>query len=97
MRHDARQRFETIHREALFNGLGHLSLLSEPAFLQFQDKLWATAHTPKLRVWFQTTLSTGCLSVTHVFFFSPPTFGFQVPFPKPVISLFCVAVDGEAS
>lgn len=38
--HDVRQHFETVRRDESVNGPAHLSLLSEPAFLQFQGKLW---------------------------------------------------------
>lgn len=63
---DIRQHFETIHRDESVSGPAHLSLLSEPAFLQFQGKLWQLLIPQNTLHGFK--ISTDCLPVTHVFF-----------------------------
>lgn len=41
-----RQHFETVYGDDSVNGLSHLSLLPEPASLQFQGKIRAIVNTP---------------------------------------------------
>lgn len=84
---DSRHHFETIHGDDSVNGLGYLSWLSEPAFLQFQGKIWATVNTPKHCIVLNKVVSRLCISDScflFVFFF------FHVTFPRPVTSVFYV-------
>lgn len=76
--YDTRQHFETTHRDESFSQWPKPSpFAAEPAFLQFQGKVWAIVNTPKILYDFKTkwpTVSTLFTSDSCVFSLCPPPF-----------------------